>query len=136
MFRVVYTSQLDPSVGRAEVEAIIQQARARNAQAGVTGVWLMRGRDCLSALEGPPDQVRDTAERIWDDKRHSDFRIRDMRPTMRRKFPSSALRFMDVDEAVLDTLESDAALRWLCDFAAGPAAFIAEGVPAEPDQED
>ena len=136
MFRIVYSSRLDPALGRAEIEAILHHARADNARDGVTGAWLMRGRDCLSALEGPPDQVRETAERIWDDKRHSEFRIRDMRPATRRKFPSSALRFMDVDEAMLDTLESDDALRWLCDFADGPAAFIANGVPTEPDHED
>lgn len=136
MFRVVYSSRLAPAVGQAEIEAIIAGSKARNQEGGVTGVWLMAGRDCLSMLEGPPETVRATVERIWADKRHSDFQLRDMRAVTQRKFQGWPLRFIAVDEAGLEALEDDEALRWLCNFAGGPAAFAANGLPPESDPKD
>ena len=136
MFRVVYSSKLDPAVGRAEIDAIVRDARLNNAREGVTGAWVMKDRDCLSALEGPPEAVRALAERIWDDNRHSDFQIRDMRPATQRKFQDSPLDFIDVGEASVETLHDDDSLRWLCGFAGGPAAFCARGLPPSPDGED
>lgn len=128
MFRIVYTSRLDPAIGRAEIEAIVARAQARNREDRVTGAWLMRGRDCLSALEGPPKAVRDTTERIWDDHRHSEFRLHAMKATDHRHFEGWDLEFVDVDDASLARIEAHPGLRWLCGFAGGAEAFVEHGL--------
>jgi hypothetical protein len=93
----------------------------------------MKGRDCLSALEGPPEAVRVIAERIWDDRRHQEFRLYDMRATNHRLFPDWHLGFIDIDAEELETLEAHEGLNWLCTFAGGPASFAANGLPADRD---
>ncbi len=133
MFRIVYTSRLDPAIGRAEIEAIVARAQARNKRDGITGAWLMRGRDCLSALEGPPKAVRETTERIWDDRRHSEFRLHEMKPTDDRHFEGWDLEFLDVDDQSLARIEAHPGLSWLCRFAGGAEAFVSQGLPSEPD---
>lgn len=132
MFRIVYTSSLDPAVGNAEVEAIIKNAQAYNAHHAITGAWLMHGRDCLSALEGPPEAVRQLTERIWDDRRHSQFRLRDMKAADHRLFEGWPLQFFDAYSGDPEVWNDHPGLRWLCGFAGGVDSFIDAGLPADP----
>lgn len=136
MFRIAYTSRLNPAVGRAEIESVLEQSRARNRRDGVTGAWLMKGYDCLASLEGPPEAVRAATERIWDDRRHDDFRLRDMRATTLLLFKGWDLYFVDMEAASVSEIEAHDGLRWLCGFAGGVAAFKAHGLPQERDGED
>jgi len=136
VFRIVYSSTLNPAVGRAEIESILREARENNGRDGVTGAWLMKDRDCLSALEGPPEAVRRLGERIWDDHRHDNFQLLDMRAANHRLFEGSALAFMDMDHSSVADLEAQEGLAWLCGFAGGPAAFAAHGLPPRPKNKD
>lgn len=128
MFRVVYTSRLAPDLGSAEIASIVHASQARNARDGVTCAWLMRERDCLSALEGPPLAVRNTVERIWDDRRNTDFRIAFMTTSEHRLFEGWPIKFIEVDEDARDMLTGHEGLNWLCGFAGGADAFIASGL--------
>jgi hypothetical protein len=132
VFRIVYTSTLDPAIGSAEVEAIVRDAQAHNERHAITGVWLMHGRDCLSALEGPPEAVRQLAERIWDDRRHAQFRLRDMKAVEYRLFEGRPLQFLDATTADPEDWSADPGLRWLCSFAGGVETFCERGLPEEP----
>lgn len=128
MFRIVYTSTLSSAVGRAEIDAILEEARERNARDDVTGAWLMHGRACLSALEGPPEAVRQIGESVWDDRRHENFRLCDMRPVSQRLFRGWPLHYLDVSDGNSDALNDHDGLRWLCTFAGGVEAFAAKGL--------
>jgi len=133
VFRIVYTSSLDPAVGIAEVEAIVRDAQAHNGRLAITGAWLMHRRDCLAALEGPPEAVRQLTERIWDDRRHAQFRLRDMKAVEYRQFEGWPLRYLDAASADPEELSADPGLRWLCGFAGGVETFCAHGLPDDPE---
>lgn len=76
--RVVYVSRVAPGVGRAEVEAMVRRARARNGAEGVSGALLYLDNFFAQVLEGAPDQVQASYARIAQDPRHHgiDRRIR------------------------------------------------------------
>ena len=134
MFRVVYSSRLETGVGSAEVEAIVTESRERNARDQITGAWLMRGRDCLAALEGPPQAVRATVERVWDDRRVTQFRLHDMGAADDRLFEIWPLHFLEVTSADPAQINGHEGLAWLCEFAGGVERFIDQGLPAGPDR--
>jgi hypothetical protein len=127
MFRVAYRSTLDSGVGEAEIESIATQAAQKNAQAGITGVWLLDGRRCLSAIEGDPREIRQVIETIWDDPRHGAFTLLDVGASEISLFtsPFQLIRSQSVvaDPAVLE----HPGVRWLCDFAGGADAFFFGG---------
>lgn len=131
MFTIVYTSRLDPAIGRAEVEGMLRQAQRNNRQRGVTGAWMMKDRDCLSALEGPPKVVQEVTELIWDDRRHFDFTLCEMKRIEHRKFDGWDLEFLDATPACLPRIEAHAGLRWLCEFAGGASQFVSHGLASQ-----
>lgn len=124
MFRVAYRSTLDSGVGEAEIESIAAQSAQKNAQAGMTGVWLLAGRRCLSAIEGDPREVRQVIEKIWDDPRHGAFTLLDMGASEAALFnaPFQLIRTRNVvdDPSLLE----HPGLSWLCEFAGGADAFF------------
>lgn len=106
-----------------------------NLDSGITGAWLICGKDCLSALEGPPLAVRETTERIWDDRRHSEFRLEHMSACERRLFedwPLEQLKPPDF-EARPDLLAHEG-LTWLGQFTGGLDRFLIHGL-AIPDHD-
>jgi hypothetical protein len=124
MFRVAYRSTLDRGVGEAEIESILAQAAQKNAQAGITGVWLLAGRRSLSAIEGDPREIRHVIEAIWDDPRHGDFTLLDMGASEVSLF-SSPLQLIRTQSVVEDpAVIEHPGVSWLCDFADGGEAFF------------
>lgn len=136
MFRIVYSSCLETGVGSAEIESIVTESRERNARDQITGAWLMRGRECLAALEGPPQAVRATVERIWDDRRHTRFHLHAMGAADDRLFPSCPLQFINLTSADPATLTEHDGLAWLCSFAGGVERLMDEGLAALPGWKD
>ncbi|MFS0736987.1 BLUF domain-containing protein [Sphingomonas sp. 1P06PA] len=70
MLQLTYISTITRGLGDTIVEPILAASRRRNAAAGVTGLLLFDGRRFLQALEGEPDAVRITFDRIAADPRH------------------------------------------------------------------
>lgn len=54
---------------------LLAVSRRNNEQSDVTGMLLYRGGNFLQALEGPPDAVRATIQRISNDPRHSSIDV-------------------------------------------------------------
>lgn len=52
------------------VRTILVQSQTRNAQAGITGALLSCGGFFLQVLEGSPEAVLETYQRICNDTRH------------------------------------------------------------------
>lgn len=70
MHRLLYISTARGQLSRAQLEAILQTARRRNAAVGITGLLVVGGRRFLQALEGPATAVFETFERIRQDPTH------------------------------------------------------------------
>lgn len=66
----VYVSSAAQLFGRAELLAILNISRAKNATVGVTGLLLYVDGAFMQALEGQADDVAATMARIERDRRH------------------------------------------------------------------
>jgi hypothetical protein len=72
---ILYCSRLAPDQSTTVVGHIVTQARARNAQEGITGLLVFDGLRFCQHLEGPPEPVISLMRRLAADRRHSDVRI-------------------------------------------------------------
>lgn len=70
LFELLYTSERRDEVPAAEVGLLVERARRRNAETGVTGVLLFDGARFCQFLEGPEGAVLDPMRRIRADPRH------------------------------------------------------------------
>jgi len=57
------------------LEAMVGQARRKNAQAGITGLLVLSGRRFLQVVEGPVQFVNELMAKIIADDRHSRFEL-------------------------------------------------------------
>ncbi len=69
-----------------EVRSILALSRRNNRAAGVTGALLFTESAFVQALEGPPNEVEATFERIELDPRHAGVTILETEMTMERRF--------------------------------------------------
>ncbi len=89
LYRIAYDSVVALPFGEAaarELGAMIEVAKRRNAQAGITGVLRYDGAYFLQVLEGPREAVEATMARIRRDPRHTDIRILHAGPLEQRDF--------------------------------------------------
>lgn len=75
LYSLVYSSFAITLFDDAELEALLAQSRAANAEAEITGVLLYRNGRFIQFLEGPEDHVRALIARIAADSRHGDVRV-------------------------------------------------------------
>ena len=74
------------------IKAILAVSRENNERSGLTGSLIYRSDLYFQFLEGPPDAVNETYERIKLDPRHSEIHIVQEDTTNRRLFASWAMR--------------------------------------------
>lgn len=91
MIRLIYISTARSELSAVELDGILRVSRRNNAAAGVTGLLIVGGRRFLQALEGPPDAVMQTYDRIKADARHFAAVTLDNRPISQRSFPDWAM---------------------------------------------
>jgi hypothetical protein len=98
MFEILYTSTALVHLDATEMEAFLGPSRRRNAAADITGFLLhvyeppIDPGYFVQVLEGPPDTVEDTYERIARDMLHSDVTTVHRRHTEGRAFRDWAMR--------------------------------------------
>jgi hypothetical protein len=90
--QIVYISRAAPNCDDDEVRDIAHVSQVQNAARGVTGLLLYDGRRFIQAIEGPPDAVQDTIDRIYADKRHDDVQTATDRLVDRRQFGSWSMQ--------------------------------------------
>ncbi|XBQ14937.1 MAG: BLUF domain-containing protein [Oceanicaulis sp.] len=130
MFRVAYRSNLSAGVGEAEIAAIVAKAAEDNAAFGLCGAWLMNKRRCLGVLEGEPRKVREVVERIWTDRRHSDFVVLTMEISEEGRFSDWPFRFIRPGDLASDeALAAHSGVYWLGKLAGGLPKFFDEDAP-------
>lgn len=95
MHSLFYISlSLIPVAGAARVVAgIVEQARARNRELGVTGALVFTGKHFAQLLEGEREVVDETMSRVIADPRHTDIRILETRSLERRLFDGWSLAY-------------------------------------------
>lgn len=68
--RLIYVSTARDDLTRADLDAILETARSRNAEEDVTGFLLFNGHNFMQALEGSAEAVEAIFESICQDSRH------------------------------------------------------------------
>lgn len=94
---LIYRSQLSLTCTSAALSALVEQARIRNTEQGISGILLSRGRDVLQILEGTEQRVVALFNSIRADDRHTGVveLMRDYDP--RRRFEDVGMLLFDLD---------------------------------------
>ena len=88
----------------AEVDAILEVARRKNAEAGVTGALMFNGTHYSQVLEGPREAVERIFEAIQLDPRHSDVVLLGFDPVGARLFANWSMAHVGATEGRLAEL--------------------------------
>lgn len=75
LLELLYFSVLAPHQRPTVVGQIVAQARARNAERGITGLLVFDGMHFCQHIEGPADAVAPLMARILQDPRHDEVRV-------------------------------------------------------------
>jgi hypothetical protein len=75
LHEILYCSQLAAGQSPEVVGTIVSQARARNAEHGITGLLVFDGQRFCQHLEGPRGVVTRLMNRIGEDPRHDQIRV-------------------------------------------------------------
>jgi hypothetical protein len=114
LLELLYVSTLSPDQRPTVVGQIVAQARARNAERGITGLLVFDGIHFCQHLEGAPDVVTPLMVRIHHDGRHQGVRVLYQGTRSERRYQRFDLGFAQSDEpddmAGVHALEGPAAL--------------------------
>jgi len=90
---LVYMSSATEPFDDDALDAVLEQARARNTADGLTGLLVHRGGRFMQLLEGPHDAVVATYARIVGDERHDDVRLLVEESIHTRRFPDWSMAY-------------------------------------------
>ncbi|MEJ6489706.1 BLUF domain-containing protein [Leucobacter sp. USCH14] len=85
---LVYTSVATRPFSDAELDALLEQARSRNAALQVTGMLSYRNGSFVQFLEGSEEHLAELMTDISADSRHTDVRVLIDEPIAERQFSS------------------------------------------------
>ena len=86
------STAVEPSEQR--VEDILEVARRKNAENGITGVLLFNGRNFMQLIEGLERDLRDLLGSLAEDSRHTGMSLLADRKIDTRDCPGWAMNFM------------------------------------------
>ena len=98
MRRIIYCSRAAFDVSPDELVALLELSRRNNAAAGLSGMLLYSSQSFLQVLEGEPDALRATYDRILRDGRHSHLRLLMDAEAPRALFPDWTMGFEHIDD--------------------------------------
>ncbi len=98
MIYLVYVSTATTLLSDEELGDILHVSRRNNEAADITGMLLYRNGNFIQTLEGPPQAVRETYERIFRDPRHKSVIKILERPTEVRNFAGWSMGFRNADK--------------------------------------
>jgi len=93
LHQVVYISSATKAFEQDELERLLEKARKRNTQDGVTGMLLHDDFSFLQVLEGAPETIQRTLARIRRDPRHTGLTVVQDQPVMRRDFSDWSMAY-------------------------------------------
>jgi len=124
MIYIVYVSRASRPYSEEELWYLLDVSRRNNEKTGVTGMLLYRGGHFFQTLEGPPEAVRDTFDKICRDPRHRDVVKLVERPTQERSFADWSMGFRNANKL---SEESQEAINVFLSEPAQPSAADARG---------
>ena len=98
MKRIIYCSQSTIDFSPEELVDLLECARVRNAESGLSGMLLYCSQSFLQMLEGDPAALAETYARISKDDRHNKLRLLMDSEISTRLFPDWTMGFTHVDE--------------------------------------
>ncbi len=98
MFHLVYASSALQPFTKPELQALLEQARAKNAKLGLTGMLLYKDGNFMQVLEGDQKAVTDLAAIIERDPRHKGVLILLRGTSEERLFPDWSMGFRDLTD--------------------------------------
>lgn len=101
---LVYFSRGTRPFESPELQTILQKSRFNNSRVGVTGLLVYLKGSFFQLLEGPPEAVEATYQRISRDPRHQTVTIVSDAMATRRHFPQWTMGFPSPNAAVLSRL--------------------------------
>lgn len=111
MYYILYISAAASAMGETELENILAESRRNNARNEISGLLLFAQNNFIQMLEGEPEHVNSTFERILHDRRHLDVTVIASGELKDRCFPGWEMGFhslMPDTHARLDNLIRDA----------------------------
>jgi hypothetical protein len=126
--KLIYASCSVGPVERDVLRDILTVSRARNEEAGVTGLLLYSDESFLQLLEGDAAAVADTYSRIKADGRHDVMRLLVHGPSDARLFPDWSMGFEHIDA---DCLADDLGHARSSARPLGSSLVVADGGAAE-----
>lgn len=127
--RLLYRSDADLEGGteavNSQVLAIMSQAQARNAEAGLTGALLFNAGIFIQAIEGPAEAVEAAFERICCDLRHRRVRLVELAVAEERMFGEWPMAHVSSQLQLARLCPTSAALRNARMDAAAAGAIVA-----------
>ena len=73
--RAVYVSSAYEGIDKTTVENILETARTRNAQMGITGILICAGNQFIQLIEGEEKEIEGLLKLIQRDRRHHDMEL-------------------------------------------------------------
>ena len=95
---ILYSSLLAPHQPTAVVGQIVAQARARNAQNGITGLLVFDGMRFCQHFEGPAAQVASLMRLLQADPRHEEVRVLYEGPLQQRRYQRFEMGYAEVGD--------------------------------------
>lgn len=100
-FQLCYASSAQRGLSRADLLALLNEARQFNAAHGITGLLLFQDGHFLQVLEGDPEPVRALFKRIAKDERHKDVALIFEELVSQREYPDWSMGFQALDGSEL-----------------------------------
>jgi hypothetical protein len=97
LIHLIYTSSLCRGVAEDEVARILDSSARHNSAGGITGMLLYDDGNFLQVLEGAPDAVHETYQRILRDVRHHQTYLLLEEPIAARDFPDWSMGFRNLN---------------------------------------
>ena len=98
LFSLAYVSSAITAFGRAELLALLEGCRERNARAAITGMLLYKEGNFMQVIEGPEAAVRALHAKIGRDGRHRGVITLLQSPIEARQFAGWSMAFRDLDD--------------------------------------
>jgi len=100
MKRIKYASRFSKPLTEKELDQLGQQAAAKNAELGVTGILMASGGMFYQVIEGPAEAVDSLFAAIAGDERHTDVVVLGTEEDVSsRLFPDWSMKTVDLDAA-------------------------------------
>lgn len=93
MISLTYLSRAISPQGTEQLQALLDVSRARNVEAGVTGMLLYADEKFIQTLEGEAEAVDSTMSRILADPRHCDVDVTLVETLAERNFADWSMGF-------------------------------------------